>query len=214
MDFRSGALLFIVLVSSLCIHEWAHAWVAWKLGDDTAHSEGRVTLNPAAHIDILGTIILPLLCIFVLPGGFFLGWAKPVPVNHTRFRNPRFDDFLTTFAGPFSNLLLAVLAAVVGGLAMRADPKFGELVGKMISVNIWLMVFNLLPVPPLDGGRILRVVIGMSWETFAQISRYSLLILVVALNIVPGLSMLLSTIMVMLARPLDLIARMVAGGHP
>ena len=113
---RNGVLFFLILVSSLCVHEWAHAWTAWKLGDDTAWHEGRVTLNPLNHIDLVGTVIFPLICIFLLQGVFLFGWAKPVPVNVNRFKNPRLDDFLTTFAGPFSNLLIAIGVAVVGVL--------------------------------------------------------------------------------------------------
>ncbi|HLP01434.1 MAG TPA: site-2 protease family protein [Opitutaceae bacterium] len=211
MDFRDGTLFFIILVSSLCIHEWAHAWTAWKLGDDTAHAQGRVTLNPLPHIDLLGTIIFPLLCIFLLNGSFLFGWAKPVPVNIARFKNPRSDDALTTFAGPFSNLLLAIGVAALGGLATRYHPVFAELTMKTILVNITLFVFNLLPVPPLDGGRLLRVAIGMTWETFASISRWSMLALIVALNVFPAFSGALGALMMMLARPLLFLAAMAAG---
>jgi Zn-dependent protease len=211
MDLRDGILFFIILVSSLCIHEWAHAWTAWKLGDDTAHDQGRVTLNPLPHIDLLGTIIFPLLCIFLLEGRFLFGWAKPVPVNIARFKHPRTDDAITTFAGPFSNLLLAVAIAFIGGFATRFHPVFGELTFKTIAVNITLFVFNLLPVPPLDGGRLLRVAVGMTWDTFASISRWSMLVLIVALNVFPAFSATLGALMATLARPLLLVAAMIAG---
>lgn len=207
---RNGILFFLILVSSLCVHEWAHAWTAWKLGDDTALRAGRVTLNPLNHIDLVGTIIFPLVCIFLLQGVFLFGWAKPVPVNVTRFKNLRFDDFLTTFAGPFSNLLIAIAVAVVGGFAQRLDPLFAELTIKTIAVNITLFIFNLLPIPPLDGGRILRVMIGMTWETFARISSWSMIALIVALNLIPGLSNGLGLIMSQLAHPLILISFMIA----
>ena len=208
---RNGILFFLILVSSLCVHEWAHAWTAWKLGDDTAHQAGRVTLNPLNHIDLMGTVIFPLICIFLLQGRFFFGWAKPVPVTVTRFKNLRFDDFLTTFAGPFSNLLIAIGAAVIGGFARRYNPLFAELADKTIAVNISLFVFNLLPVPPLDGGRILRVATGMSWETFARISSWSLWVLIAAINFVPGLSQTLGYFMYQLGHPLVLISRQIGG---
>lgn len=208
---RNGILFFIILVSSLCIHEWAHAWTAWKLGDDTAHDQGRVTLNPLPHIDLIGTVIFPLLCIFLLNGSFLFGWAKPVPVNSTRFKNPKFDDALTTFAGPFSNLLLAIGVAALGGFATRYNAVFAELTFKTILVNITLFVFNLLPIPPLDGGNLLRVATNMSWQTFVGISRWSMFALIAALNFVPPFSAALGTFMMVLAHPLLLIAGMFAG---
>jgi Zn-dependent protease len=209
---RNGVLFFLILVSSLCVHEWAHAWTAWKLGDDTAMQAGRVTLNPLNHIDLMGTIIFPLICIFLLQGLFLFGWAKPVPVNVTRFKNLRFDDFLTTFAGPFSNLLIAIVVAVVGGFATRFNPLFAELTYKTIAVNITLFVFNLLPIPPLDGGRILRVVVGMTWETFARISSWSMIALLLALNLSSGFSHGLGLLMAQIAHPLLLISMMIASG--
>jgi Zn-dependent protease len=208
---RNGVLFFLILVSSLCVHEWAHAWTAWKLGDDTAWHEGRVTLNPLNHIDLMGTVIFPLICIFLLQGVFLFGWAKPVPVNVARFKNPRFDDFLTTFAGPFSNLLIAIGVALVGGFAQRINPLFAELTYKTIAVNITLFVFNLLPIPPLDGGRILRVAVGMTWETFARISSWSMLALLLLLNLSSGFSYGLGLVMAQIAHPLMLISAMIAG---
>ncbi len=211
MDLRDGLLLFIILVGSLCIHEWAHAWVALKLGDETAYKHGRVTLNPIPHIDLLGTIVFPLLCIFLLNGQFFFGWAKPVPVTVTRFKHLRLGDLLTTFAGPFSNLLLAVAAALLGGLASRANPLFMELTVRAIVVNITLFVFNLLPVPPLDGGRILRVFVGMTWETFARISSWSMFALILVMNFVPAISGHVGATMAYLARPLLQLSFVIAG---
>ncbi len=177
MDLRDGLLFFLILASSLCIHEWAHAWVADKLGDPTPHNEGRVTLNPAAHIDLIGTIVFPLFCIFGSSSGFFLGWARPVSVNASYFKHPGRDDTLVTFAGPLANFALTLLAAVVGAITVRIFPHAAELAGRMIEVNAWLFVFNMLPIPPLDGGRILRYAVGMSWDTFTMISRWSMFVL-------------------------------------
>src|SRR5690606_37317232 len=108
---RNGLILYIILVASLCVHEWAHAVTADKLGDDTPRQQGRVTLNPFVHIDLMGTVVFPLFCIFFLKGAFFFGWAKPVMINLSSFRHRQRDHILVTLAGPGSNLVLALLAA-------------------------------------------------------------------------------------------------------
>jgi Zn-dependent protease len=135
------------------IHEFAHAWVAYKLGDDTAARQGRLTLNPLAHLDPMGTIL-------ILLAGF--GWAKPVPVNPVHFKNPRRDDVLTTAAGPASNLLTAVACAVLYNLLPDAAgdrslvAAFSWVLSSAIYFNLLLCFFNLLPVFPLDGARVVR----------------------------------------------------------
>ncbi len=181
-------------VGSLSIHEWAHAFAADKLGDDTPRSQGRVTLNPIAHMDMLGTVIFPLVCIFVLKGGFFFGWGKPVMVNHANFTHKRRDDILTTLAGPASNLVLAFLAAIAGGLLYASDPKTAELFMLIIFLNVALAVFNMIPLPPLDGSRVMRHVVGMSEETYINLSRWSFLILMVGINL-PPVSAVLGAVM-------------------
>ncbi len=182
---REGLILYIVLVASLSIHEWAHAFAADKLGDDTPRLQGRVTLNPIVHMDLLGTVIFPLVCIFILGGSFFFGWGKPVMVNHANFTHKKRDDILTTLAGPFSNLVLALLAAIAGGLVYKSDPKTAELFMLIISLNVALAVFNMIPLPPLDGSRVMRHVVGMSEETFINLSRWSFLILMIGINLPP-----------------------------
>src|SRR6266581_959882 len=115
-DIIDGLLMYVGLVVLLTFHEFGHAWMAWKCGDDTAKSLGRCSLNPLVHMDLIGTVLLPLL-MFVLPSGasrFLIGWAKPVPVNISNLRNPRWDDILVSLAGPWMNLALAV---VLMGLA-------------------------------------------------------------------------------------------------
>ena len=184
-ELRQGLILYIVLVARLSIHEWAHAFTADRLGDDTPRLQGRVTLNPVAHMDLLGTVIFPLVCIFILGGSFFFGWGKPVMVNHANFKHKKRDDIITTLAGPFSNLVLALLSAAVGGLVYRADHNTLELFRLLIGLNVALAVFNMIPLPPLDGSRVMRHAVGMSEETFINLSRWSFLILMVGINLPP-----------------------------
>ena len=155
----NGVMTVIPLVLSLTVHEFAHAWSAWKLGDDTAMRQGRLTLNPLAHIDPIGSVLLPLL-------GIPFGWAKPVPVNPAAFRrdvNMSRGMMLTAAAGPLSNLVLALLCAITFGLALRWAPGFLQanagvvaLLKLLMGMNLGLALFNMLPVPPLDGSRVLE----------------------------------------------------------
>ena len=162
-DLNVPALViaFLVLIFSLSVHEAAHAWSASQLGDDTAKRLGRVTLNPVVHTDPIGTLLLPLIA--MLSNAPLIGWAKPTPVNTRNLRNPRRDHILVTAAGPTSNLLIAVAAA----LALRAMPGSGGaadvdvltplnmIATETLLLNVLLAVFNMLPIPPLDGGQIL-----------------------------------------------------------
>jgi Zn-dependent protease len=154
---------FTVLVASLSVHEAAHAWTADKLGDPTARTLGRVSLNPARHVDPIGTIVFPLIALLTsLP---LIGWAKPVPVNTRNFRNPRRDYVFVAAAGPLSNLLLAGAGVIAwqfmaAGLSQheRAEMlggSLGLLMLVLVLVNVLLAVFNMIPVPPLDGGNVL-----------------------------------------------------------
>jgi Zn-dependent protease len=182
----NGMILYLGLLILLTFHEFGHAWMAWKCGDDTALAQGRVSLNPLVHIDLIGTVALPLLMIFLAPGGFLIGWAKPVPVNPDNLRNPRTDDIMVTLAGPWMNLLLAV---VITGLARLGcvvhSHAMVEVCLGMARLSLLLCFFNLLPIPPLDGSQVLRSLIGMSHETYHQIARYGILILILVLQIRP-----------------------------
>ncbi len=184
-------IYLVPMILSLSVHEFAHAWVAFRLGDDTASREGRLTLNPLAHIDVFGTLLVP--GFNVLLGGFALiGWAKPVPVRPVRFNRKvtmRTGMILTAIAGPLSNLLLAVVAIGLWALLFRLSPDllFGDrptglakLLHAMFVLNIGLFIFNLLPLPPLDGSRLLP----RSMDGFvATVSPYSFILLLVVINI-------------------------------
>jgi Zn-dependent protease len=187
MDARTladGLIMFLGLVVLLTFHEFGHAWMAWKSGDDTARLQGRVSLNPLVHIDLVGTVILPLLMIFVPASRFLVGWAKPVPVNPQKLRNPKLDDILVTLAGPMMNLFLAVILIGVARVALLGHVNSAALeCWKMARLSLILFFFNLVPIPPLDGSQVVRVVTGMSYAMYAQIARYGFLILILVLQI-------------------------------
>jgi Zn-dependent protease len=189
----NGLILYLGLLVLLTFHEFGHAWMALKCGDDTALAQGRVSLNPLVHIDLIGTVALPLLLIFFAPGGFFVGWAKPVPVNPDNFRNPRADDIMVTLAGPWMNLLLAI---VIMGLArlglMLHSSSMVEVCVNTAHLSLLLCFFNLLPIPPLDGSHVARSLIGMSYETYYQIARYGIFVLILVLQI-PAVQHVLDT---------------------
>jgi len=182
-------LNLIVLVLSLTVHEYFHAWTAWRLGDDTAARMGRLTLNPIPHIDLIGTILLPLL-------GQPIGWAKPVPVQPSRFRQGirmSTGDILVSVAGPLSNLALATISAVVLGLLLHFAPGFvgrGDparaFLGLLVLVNCSLAVFNILPVPPLDGSHVAGHFVPYrwrsGWDRFSRVAPLLLLVLLYAEN--------------------------------
>ena len=142
-----------MLLVSLSVHEAAHAWTADRLGDPTARLQGRITLNPMAHIDWIGTVLFPLVAIYSnVP---LLGWAKPVPVNWENLKSPRRDFALVAAAGPASNLILATIGAAILGLgAGMLSYRAFDLVGRFVLLNALLAVFNMIPVPPLDGGNV------------------------------------------------------------
>jgi Zn-dependent protease len=175
-------MFLIPLILSLTVHEFFHAFTAWKLGDDTAARHGRLTLNPIPHIDPIGTLLLPL-------AGVPFGWAKPVPVDVSRIRrgiSMAKGNILISSAGPLSNLALALLASVAFGMLARFAPGAlargagaYELLVALIMVNVALAIFNLLPIPPLDGSHVAEALMPRrfrgAWEAFARLSPFLLL---------------------------------------
>lgn len=174
----------IPVIFAITAHEVAHGWVALKFGDRTAQMLGRLTLNPIKHIDPIGTILVP--AVLLVMGGFIFGWAKPVPVTFQNLRNPKADMVWVALAGPIANLLMAIAWAFVAkigfGLA-QSGVGFGEPILLMgtagILINTMLMVLNLLPLPPLDGGRVLVGLLPgpLSWQV-SRIEPYGFFILV------------------------------------
>jgi Zn-dependent protease len=185
IDLPSILIAFLVLIFSLTVHESAHAWTADQLGDDTARRLGRVSLNPLVHIDPIGTVLFPLLAIV---GGLpVIGWAKPTPVNVGRLHRPRRDNALVTAAGPASNLLIAMSAALAFHLIPAANSPVGDfdiarpvltIIGRLIDINLLLALFNLIPVLPLDGGNIVLTLLPPKLAyRYAASRSYGMLIL-------------------------------------
>jgi len=152
--------VYLVIIISAVFHEYAHGWAAFRLGDTTAKDAGRLTLNPFAHIDLWGTVLIPLFLLFT--SGIFIGWAKPVPYNPYNLRDQRYGNLKVAFAGPGANLLIALVL----GLLIRfsplyvssvgfTTPAFLQLLAFVVYVNIFLALFNLIPFPPLDGSKVL-----------------------------------------------------------
>ncbi|MFN2275547.1 MAG: site-2 protease family protein [Anaerolineales bacterium] len=181
------AVAALPLLFAITVHEVAHGWVALRLGDRTAQMLGRLTLNPIKHIDPVGTIIVPVALLML--GGFIFGWAKPVPVDYRNLHNPKRDMAIVAVAGPLANLGMAILWALVAktGLALPEALSWASvpmvLMGKIgIFLNLILMVLNLLPIPPLDGGRVLTGLLPARWSVaFAKIEPYGFFVLIALL---------------------------------
>lgn len=176
--------LLIILIYSAIIHEYSHGWMAERLGDSTAKYAGRLTLNPLPHIDLFGSILIPLI-LFISNAGFIIGWAKPVPFNPYNLKDQKYGAAKVALAGPAANLILALMFGLItrflnGGV-------FGELLAIIVYINLLLMIFNLMPIPPLDGSRILAAFLPYRGQVFlARIEPYGLIILLLFVYFIFG----------------------------
>lgn len=187
--FQRILVWILPVVFAITVHEVAHGWVAKKYGDNTADMQGRLTLNPIKHIDLIGTIIIPGL-LLITGTGFIFGWAKPVPVDARNFKNPRSDMAIVALAGPVSNLLMAIFWALIArvGVTIGAGTEsislpliYTGVAG--ISINLVLALINLLPIPPLDGSRILTGLLPNYWAwQYNKLERFGFIILLILLS--------------------------------
>ncbi len=196
------AIWVIPVLFAITLHEVAHGWVASKFGDQTARLAGRLTINPMKHIDLMGTVVVPLMMLVL--GGFIFGWAKPVPVDPRNLRNPRYNMVVVAAAGPIANLLMAIFWAGIVKLGLNVNAWFGVPLIYMgqagMMINIVLCVLNCLPIPPLDGGRALCNLLPgqLGWSLY-RLEPYGFLILIL-LMLTGVLSYVMEPIILMLMR--------------
>jgi Zn-dependent protease len=186
-----GLAAFLCTIVIITFHEFGHAFAAWRCGDDTARLQGRVTLNPAAHIDPVGTIILPLITVVLWAsgstlGGLIIGWGKPVPVNLANLSRPRTDDIIISLAGPAMNVVVALIAIVIARLTTFTHTEvLIDACKQMAGISMFLCFFNLLPIPPLDGSHVVKNIIGMTHETYWRLSQFGFFLVILAVQIPP-----------------------------
>jgi Zn-dependent protease len=212
------ATWLIPLVVAIVLHEVSHGWVAGAFGDPTAREQGRLSLNPIRHVDPVGTVVLPL--VLAVSGAPVFGWAKPVPVVAQRMRNPRVHMMLVALAGPGMNLLLALLAGIVLALVRPEGPPAGAgalfLLLNLINfivINLFLAVFNLLPIPPFDGGHVVEGLLPRRLARhYAKLGRFGFLLLIFLLLILPMLVPEANIIERVIRPPVDWLLRLFIGG--
>jgi len=169
---------FLIIIPSAIIHEYAHGWAADQMGDPTARHAGRLTLNPLAHIDWWGTVFMPIMLLAISGGSFMFAYAKPVPYNPYNLRNRKWGPALVGLAGPAANLIVAIFFGLI--VRFIAPSAFSSLLAIIVYANILLMVFNLVPIPPLDGSKVLFAILPDSMENFKlNLERYGFIILLI-----------------------------------
>ncbi|MFI5211276.1 MAG: site-2 protease family protein [Ignavibacteria bacterium] len=219
MDLRQYAeniYIIPILIFSVVIHEMAHAWVALKCGDTTAKDLGRITLNPIPHIDLFGSILVPLFSI-IATGRVFIAWAKPVPIDPRNFRSFKRDDTLVTIAGPISNLLIALLCVIfviafyyISSAIQPVEGSFNDqFLGYLIKMfyagiflNVSLAVFNMIPIPPLDGSHVLANILPDEMAMrYRNIGFMGIFIILALFNFVPGFTQVFIAVISFVSRP-------------
>ena len=205
MDFIIAIFVIIILVFSAVIHEFSHGWMANHLGDPTARHMGRLTLNPIPHIDLMGSIIFPMMTVFL--GSMLFGspiifaWAKPVPYNPYNLRDKKNGEMLVALAGPISNIVIALIFGIIIRIMMiqGIDSSIIMLFGLIVFINIILAVFNLLPIPPLDGSKVLFHFLPYSMHNIREIlERHGMLILLLFIFFLGGFRLIVLPILIFL----------------
>lgn len=201
-------MIYIPMLLALCVHEFSHALMAKWRGDNTAERLGRLTLNPTAHMDPMGTVVLPLsLMAFNVP--IFFGWAKPVPFDPRNLSNPRVDAFWIALAGPLSNVILALLGTVLLAVTVRflslpIDPQsLQTFIVYFIMINLFLAIFNMIPVHPLDGGKVLARFLPARWNDFMEENQQTISIILMVAILMGGARFL--------AGPVQVVASVLIG---
>ena len=198
--------LYAVIITSAVFHEYAHGWVAYRLGDSTAKDAGRLTLNPLVHIDMVGTVLVPLF--MILTAGVFIGWAKPVPYNPNNLKDKKYGTLKVGIAGPSANLLIAVILGLFLRIAALPLAESGtisiiflELLAFIVYINIFLALFNLIPFPPLDGSKVFESLFPRQWQYFTRLGFFGMFFaLVIAFLFLPSIA--------------DVIFWLITGSHP
>lgn len=191
-SIETKVFIYIIIIFSSIIHEYCHAWVAYLQGDHTAKNEGRLTLNPIPHLDLYGTVIIPLFFLFFMNG--FIGWAKPVPINPYNFKNQKNGIIWVSLAGPGSNFLIALILGTL--VRFSVFPFLNLPFSFIIYINIFLALFNLIPIPPLDGSKLLTNKFPKLEEKFGGSFIGMFIALAIAITILPYIASFIYTIFV------------------